>query len=72
MAWIWLSQKHTKVKSHVSQLLKKDFLGLHSSKVILPNYHEYYHNLSTDNVIGDDPDNIDNDLDHDAADSDKE
>ena len=56
----------------VSQLLRKDLLGLCSSNAIPPNYHEYYHNLSTDNVIGDDPDNIDSDLDHDAADSDNE
>lgn len=56
----------------MKQLLKKDLLGLCSSNAILPNYHEYYHNLSTGNLIGDDFDNINSDLDQDIADSDNE
>ena len=64
--------KACKSRLHITQLLKKDLLGLCSSNAIPPNYHEYYHNLSTDNVIGDDPGNIDSDLDHDAANSDNE
>ena len=66
------SPKACKDRLPVSQLLKKDLLGLCSSNAFPPNYHKYYHNLSTDDVIGDDPDNIDSDLDHDAADSDNE
>ena len=71
MTSIWLSQNHTKVDS-LWKLLKKDLLGLCSSNAILPNYHEYYHNLSTGNLIGDDFDNINSDLDQDIADSDNE
>ena len=72
MTWIWLSQKHKKGRLPVSQLLKKDLLGLCSLNAFPPNYHEYYNNLSTDDVIGDDPDNIDSDFDRDAVDSDNE
>ena len=64
--------KEYKVRLPVSQLLKKVLLGQCSSQAILPTYHECYHNISTDNVIRDDPDNINGDLDHDAADSDNE